>query len=271
MLTGDKSRQSRESFIFYDSMLAALLEIGEHDAFLFLKAIKNYRAGLEVKFDQPIKQALWQATFKGQFDRDAEKYLAMCEKNKVNGSMGGQYGKLGGRPRKTTKNPQKPRAGIQKPRTGGEKPPKTPDTDTDTDTESESESEYEKEREEKTPLAAADLSLASLNLNHPKNTGEVVAEAEKHCVRISESQAQDFIDSNSVTAQGETWMFRNTPVRDWRKLMNSRWLMNWKRDNAKNEDDETPDVFKRIEAKRAITEVFRESMTQITMAQTSKR
>ena len=117
-------------------------------------------------------------------------------------------------------------------------------------TETESETIKKERDKEKTPLAAAALSLASLNLNHPKNTGEVVAEAEKHCVRISESQAQDFIDANSVTAQGETWMFRNTPVRDWRKLMNSRWLMNWKRDNAKNEDDETPDVFRRIDGRK---------------------
>ena len=90
-----------------------------------------------------------------------------------------------------------------------------------------------KERDtEKTPLDAADLSL-SFSLNHPKDSGEVIAEAEKHGIRISESQAQDFIDANSVTAQGETWMFRNTPVRDWRKLMNSRWITNWKRDNGK--------------------------------------
>lgn len=84
----------------------------------------------------------------------------------------------------------------------------------------------------KTPLDAADLSV-SFSLNHPKDSGEVIAEAEKHGVRISETQAQDFINANSVTAQGETWMFRNTPVRDWRKLMNSRWITNWKRDNGK--------------------------------------
>ena len=90
MLTGDKSRQSRESFIFYDSMLAALLEIGEHDAFLFLKAIKNYRAGLEVKFDQPIKQALWQATFKGQLDRDTKKYESIVSKRKEAGKAGAE-------------------------------------------------------------------------------------------------------------------------------------------------------------------------------------
>ena len=87
MLTGDKSRQS---FIFYDSMLAALLEIGEHDAFLFLKAIKNYRAGLEVKFDQPIKQALWQATFKGQLDRDTKKYESTVAKRKEAGRAGAE-------------------------------------------------------------------------------------------------------------------------------------------------------------------------------------
>lgn len=108
-----------------------------------------------------------------------------------------------------------------------------------------------KERDkEKTPLDAADLSLI-FSLNHPKNPGEVIAEAEKHGIRISESQAQDFIDANSVTAQGETWMFRNTPVRDWRKLMNSRWITNWKRDNEKNGDDEeTPDVFRRLDARK---------------------
>ena len=105
------------------------------------------------------------------------------------------------------------------------------------DIETESETRKKERDKEKTPLVAADLSPASLNLNHPKNAGEVIAEAEKHCVRISESQAQDFIDANSVTAQGDTWMFRNVPVRDWRKLMNSRWLMNWKRDNARETAD----------------------------------
>lgn len=98
-------------------------------------------------------------------------------------------------------------------------------------------SERELKENPRTPLAAAALSLASLNLNHPENVRQVITEAEKHCVRISESQAQDFIDSNSVTAQGETWMFRNTPVRDWRKLMNSRWITNWKRDNARETAD----------------------------------
>ena len=120
------------------------------------------------------------------------------------------------------------------------------------DIESETETRIkEKDTEkEKTPLDAAALSV-SFSLNHPKNPGEVIAEAEKHGIRISESQAQDFIDANSVTAQGETWMFRNTPVRDWRKLMNSRWITNWKRDNEKNGDDEeTPDVFRRLDARK---------------------
>lgn len=104
-------------------------------------------------------------------------------------------------------------------------------------TETESKTIKKERDKEKTPLVAADLSLASLSLNHPENVQQVITEAEKHCVRISESQAQDFIDANSVTAQGETWMFRNVPVRDWRKLMNSRWITNWKRDNARETAD----------------------------------
>ena len=104
-------------------------------------------------------------------------------------------------------------------------------------TETESKTIKKERDKEKTPLVAADLSPASLNLNHPENVQQVITEAEKHCVRISESQAQDFIDANSVTAQGDTWMFRNVPVRDWRKLMNSRWIMNWKRDNARETAD----------------------------------
>lgn len=100
------------------------------------------------------------------------------------------------------------------------------------DIETESETIKKEREKEKTPPGAAALSV-SFSLNHPKNTAEVVAEAEKRCVRISESQAQDFIDAYGATAQGETWMYRNAVVRDWRRLMNSHWLTNWKRDNAR--------------------------------------
>ena len=82
----------KDSFIMYDSMLETLAEIGEHDAYEFIVAIKKYRSGVEVKFDQPLKQALW-ITFKGQFDRDNERYEKTCKARQ-------ESGRLGGRPRK---------------------------------------------------------------------------------------------------------------------------------------------------------------------------
>ena len=108
-----------------------------------------------------------------------------------------------------------------------------------------------KEREKKTPLVAADLSPASLNLNHPESEEEVIELAKSKGVDISFEQAQDFISRYEVIAINGTWVTgKNNPVRDWRKLMTLRWITNWKRDNAKNEDDETPAAFKRIDAKR---------------------
>lgn len=87
MLTGDK--KGRESFLVYDSMLDALLEVGAETAFEFLKAIADYRNGQKIKFDQPIKQALWM-TFKGQLDRDAEKYKNIVAKRKEAGKAGAE-------------------------------------------------------------------------------------------------------------------------------------------------------------------------------------
>ena len=108
-----------------------------------------------------------------------------------------------------------------------------------------------REREEKTPLVAADLSLFSSNLNHPESEKEVIELARSKGVDISLEQAQDFISRYEVIAINGTWVTgKNNPVRDWRKLMNLRWITNWKRDNEKNEDDETPAAFKRIDAKR---------------------
>ena len=87
MLTKDKNR--RESFLMYDSIINALLEVGAETAFEFLKAIADYRNGQKIKFDQPIKQALWM-TFKGQLDRDSEKYDSIVAKRKEAGKAGAE-------------------------------------------------------------------------------------------------------------------------------------------------------------------------------------
>ena len=106
-----------------------------------------------------------------------------------------------------------------------------------------------KEREKKTPLVAADLSLAP-SMNKPQNENEVIMEARKRGIDISQEQAQDFIYRHEAVANNGRWITgRNILVKDWRKLMNSRWIKNWKRDIESN-DDETPDVFRRIDAKK---------------------
>ena len=93
----------------------------------------------------------------------------------------------------------------------------------------------------KTPLVAAALSPASLNLNHPENLREVIMEAEKHCVKISESQAQDFIDKFEAVSENGTWISGKNIVTDWRKLITSGWIRCWQREfresRTGNQDD----------------------------------
>lgn len=69
-------------------------------------------------------------------------------------------------------------------------------------------------------------------LNKPLNAREVVEEAGKRHRAISQSQAQDFIDRHEATAAGGTWMIGNTAVTDWRRLITSRWLDNWRQESA---------------------------------------
>lgn len=86
------------------------------------------------------------------------------------------------------------------------------------------------QKEKESPLKGTKEKKEVYSLNHPLNTGEVIAEVERHAVRITEEQAADFIAFYSATAHDGMWMIRQTPVTDWRKLITSRWLENWKND-----------------------------------------
>lgn len=78
---------------------------------------------------------------------------------------------------------------------------------------------------------------ARANLNKPLNAQEVREEAGKRHRVITESQAQDFIDRYEATASGGTWMIGNTVVTDWRRLLTSRWLDNWRQESASVRND----------------------------------
>ncbi len=114
-----------------------------------------------------------------------------------------------------------------------------------------------RKRKEKTPLVAAELSPASLNLNHPENIQQVITEAKNRGVDISETQAQDFIDRYEVVAINGTWIVgkNNACVKDWRKLITSRWVENWKKDIES--DNEIPDVFRRLDIRQNPDEAIR--------------
>lgn len=132
MLTG---KYCKDSFIIRYSWLESLQNVSDADFKEMVMAMLNFSKSGESPCFEGFKKVAWQS-FEDALRSDAEKYFAMCERNKVNGSLGGQYGKLGGRPRKTPngdiKPPETPNGDIETP-DGGEKPPKTPDIDIDYD------------------------------------------------------------------------------------------------------------------------------------------
>lgn len=78
----------RKSFILHTDSLAILEKLNNEQAGLLLKAMLDYNSGKELKLD-PLIDIVF-TPFKLQFDRDAEKYKAILERNKANGKGGGR-------------------------------------------------------------------------------------------------------------------------------------------------------------------------------------
>ena len=117
---------ARESFLMYLSFEELLMRLTPDELRLMMLAIFRYHRGGELPDfdDNRVLDMCWQS-LKSDFDRDAEKYQAVCERNRKNGIRGG-------RPAKTQENPKNP-LGFDKTQENP-KEPKKPDTDTDTDT-----------------------------------------------------------------------------------------------------------------------------------------
>ena len=86
----------KKSFILYTDTLDVLDVLTDEQAGQLLRAIRSYHCNSDEDLAQDIKIAF--SPFKNQFDRDHDKYLNVCEKNKINGSKGG-------RPPKNQDNP----------------------------------------------------------------------------------------------------------------------------------------------------------------------
>lgn len=116
---------ARESFLMYLSFEELLMRLTPDELRLMMLAIFRYHRGGELPNfgDNRVLDMCWQS-LKSDFDRDAEKYNAVCERNRRNGMRGG-------RP-KNQENPKNP-LGFNETQENPEKP-KKPDTDTDNDT-----------------------------------------------------------------------------------------------------------------------------------------
>lgn len=73
--------KTRKSFIVHHDSLNVLDDLTDEQAGLLFKAIKAYQLNDDIELDALTKVAM--SPFKNQFDRDAEKYEKLCEKNRL--------------------------------------------------------------------------------------------------------------------------------------------------------------------------------------------
>ena len=114
---------SKQSFILHLDSLEVLDKLSDSDCAELFKAIRDYNKGLELNLSGLVDIVFTQ--FKNQFDRDLNKYHAICERNKANGSKGGR-----------PKNPKNP-VGLLKTQRNPKKPKKA-DSDNDSDKDNDS-------------------------------------------------------------------------------------------------------------------------------------
>ena len=228
MLTG---KYCKDSFVVRYSWLESLQAVSDSDFREMVMAMLNFSKSGESPRFEGFKRVAWQS-FEDALRADAEKYFAMCEKNKANGFMGGQYGKLGGRPWKTPNGDietpngdiETPNGDIetpknpQKPRTGGEKPPKTPDYDYDYDYESDKDSLKER------TLKSSKENSFSLTRSKGKNVPPTIEEVRAYCLEKGyDVDPEQFVDFY----QSKGWKIGKSPMKDWEAAIRT-WV---KRDN----------------------------------------
>ena len=88
----------RKSFIIHIDSLGVLDDLDDHQAATLFRAIKSYTESGEETLSGVMKAVF--LPFKNQFDRDEEKYLSICERNRANGLNGGRK-----KPKETQNNP----------------------------------------------------------------------------------------------------------------------------------------------------------------------
>ncbi len=141
-----ESKSAKDSFIMRHNWIENMRELSGEDFKEMILAIHEFAQDGKVPEFKGFKMLAWKE-YQAKLQDDKDKYFEICERNKANGSLGGEFGKFGGRPRKTPngdmktpngdmktpngdmKTPKNPERGYENP----EKPRKTPDNDNDYD------------------------------------------------------------------------------------------------------------------------------------------
>lgn len=105
----------KKSFVLYSDNLDVLDELNDEQAGKLFKAIKEYQISEKEILEGMLKVVF--IPFRNQLKRDKDKYLLICERNRLNGQKGG-------RPKETQGNPKNP-GGLS----GNPKKPKKAYTD----------------------------------------------------------------------------------------------------------------------------------------------
>jgi hypothetical protein len=166
----------KKSFMLFQDYREAFEALSDESAGILIKAIFAHEDGELYEIAGDLKSIFILIT--NQLDRNREKYIKTCEKNKKNGAKGG-------RPPKTQNNPTV----ISKTDIN----PSKPDTDTDTDTDTEN----EKDKEKITPLF------------RKPSIAEIKGYCSEHKYNIDAESFFNFYESNG-------WMVGKNKMKNWK-------------------------------------------------------
>ncbi len=136
----------KKSVLFYlDNYTPAMKGLSYEQKGMLFDAVISYAGGIADTPDDLGMLSLALDPIKAAIDRDNEKYVQVCERNRKNG-------KKGGKPKVTHSNPKKPSGLFTN--------PNKPDNDTDTDTDT-IQTKIEENKKEQPPAGGDDLKKAS--------------------------------------------------------------------------------------------------------------
>jgi hypothetical protein len=138
----------KDSFILYNSFYEPIKSLSDEQLGKLFRAVFDYTTNGNITEEKDILIAFM--FIKNQLDIDNEKYLKICERNKMNGQKGG-------RPKK----PKKPN-GLS----GNPKEPKKPDNDNDNDNDNKKENNKKKKFGEFNNVLLTEEEYAKLENNN---------------------------------------------------------------------------------------------------------